>query len=113
MESIRRFALVAVVMLALSAAGQTLAASPFGTIARPVGFSQDQNNPAPALSLFIGTIQKNGDRFVFNDEGTQSSYKIDDQKAASKFDGKRVKIVGTLDARNQVIRVQNIEAATA
>ena len=75
--------------------------------------SQNQNNPAPALSTFTGTIKKTGNQFVFTDESSQSSYQLDDQQSASKFDGKKAKIVGTLDASNNTIRVQSIEAATA
>src|ERR1017187_8699661 len=75
--------------------------------------SQNQNNPAPALSTFTGTIKKTGNQFVFTDESSQSSYQLDDQQSASKFDGKKVKVIGTLDASNNTIRVQSIEAATA
>lgn len=72
--------------------------------------SQNQAPPAPALSMFTGTIQKTGDQFVFTDDRSKSSYQLDDQKTASKFVDQKVKIVGTLDASNFIIRVQSIEA---
>ena len=38
-------------------------------------------------------------------------YTLSDQKTASKFTGQKVKVTGTLDASNNTIRVQSIEAA--
>jgi uncharacterized protein YdeI (BOF family) len=88
-------------------------ADPLTARSHSLKLSQNQNNPAPALSTFTGTIMKTGDQFVFTDESSKSSYQLDDQQSASKFDGKKVKIIGTLDASNNTIRVQSIEAATA
>jgi hypothetical protein len=74
--------------------------------------TQDQSKPAPpALETFTGTLKKTGDKFVLSDDSTKSSYQLDDQESASKFDGKKVKVTGTLDAANNLIRVQSIEAA--
>jgi len=80
-----------------------------------VAQQQDPSNPhpAPALQTFTGTITKTGDQFVLTDDGTKASYQLDDQKSASKFDGMKVKVIGTLDASNNTIRVQSIEAAAA
>jgi Protein of unknown function (DUF5818) len=85
-------------------------ASPRVTPVDSLTASQNQAPPAPALSMFTGTIQKTGDQFVFTDDRSKSSYQLDDQKTASKFVGQKVKVVGTLDASNLIIRVQSIEA---
>jgi uncharacterized protein YdeI (BOF family) len=72
--------------------------------------AQTQANPQPQIQTFTGMITKAGDQFVFSDEATNSSYQLDDQKTTSRFAGKKVKVTGTLDASNNTIRVQSIEA---
>lgn len=64
----------------------------------------------PQIQTFLGTITKVGNQFVFRDDVNRNSYQLDDQETASKFDGKKVKVTGTLDATNNMIRVQSIEA---
>jgi hypothetical protein len=68
-----------------------------------------QSKPVP-IQVFVGTISKVGNQFVFSDDVNKNSYQLDDQETASKFEGKQVKVTGTLDATNNVIRVQSIEA---
>jgi hypothetical protein len=69
-----------------------------------------QANPAPEIRIFLGTITKVGNRFVYSDDVSKTSYQLDDQETASKFDEKKVKVTGTLDASHNIIRVQSIEA---
>jgi hypothetical protein len=74
-----------------------------------------QDTPAardkqPAIRVFLGTITKTGNQFIFSDAVSKSFYQLDDQETASRFDGKKVKLTGTLDASNNIIRVQSIEA---
>src|ERR1700730_6884602 len=64
----------------------------------------------PQIQTFLGTITKPGKLIVFSDDINKNSYQLDDQETASKFDGKKVKVTGTLDASNDIIRVQSIEA---
>jgi hypothetical protein len=76
----------------------------------------EQNSSAPRdkqpqIQIFLGTISKTGNQFVFSDDVNKSSYRLDDQQTASRFDGKKVKVTGMLDATNNIIRVQSIEAA--
>jgi hypothetical protein len=112
MKKNRLVVAVATVAFGFAIAAQAPKASPLTSPSHPLAFLQNQN-PAPALSTFTGTINKSGDTFIFTDDGTKSSYRLDDQQSAGKFDGKKVKIIGTLDAANNTIRVQSIEAATA
>jgi hypothetical protein len=111
----RKQLIVAAATLAfgVAIAGQAPKASALASPSHSLKLFQNQTNPAPALSMFTGTIQKTGNQFVLTDENSKSSYQLDDQQSASKFDGKKVKIIGTLDASNNTIRVQSIEAATA
>lgn len=75
--------------------------------------AQNQSNPQPKIQTFTGTITKTGDQFMFSDDSTKTSYQLDDQKTASRFDGQKVRVTGTLDAANNLIRVQSIEPASA
>jgi hypothetical protein len=80
--------------------------------ALPVASQQQsgrQSRP-PQIQTFLGTITKAGNQFVFSDDINKNSYQLDDQETASRFDGKKVKVTGTLDASNDIIRVQSIEA---
>ncbi len=65
----------------------------------------------PQIRIFSGTITKIGSQFVFNDDVSKTSYQLDDQETARKFDGEKVKVTGALDAGYNLIRVQSIEAA--
>jgi uncharacterized protein YdeI (BOF family) len=113
MKNARLIVAAATIAFGVAVVAQAPKASPLTVPSHPLAFTQNQNNPAPALSTFTGTINKSGDAFIFTDESSKSSYKLDDQQSAGKFDGKKVKIIGTLDATNNTIRVQSIEAATA
>jgi len=74
---------------------------------------QDQSQAPQEVKTFTGTIAKSGEQFVLREESTKASYQLDDQQSAGKFAGKRVRVTGVLDATNNTIRVQTIEAANA
>jgi hypothetical protein len=74
---------------------------------------QSQSDPQPKTQTFMGTILKSGDQFLFNDDISKKSYQLDDQKTASRFDGQKVKVTGTLDSASNLIRVQSIQPASA
>lgn len=65
----------------------------------------------PQVKTFTGKISKSGDKLVLEDESMKTSYQLDDQKKAQPYQGKRVVVTGTLDAENNTIHVQVIEAA--
>jgi len=107
----KRFALT---VAALSLLGASVAfACPGANPARAQAPSQDQANAQPKVQTFTGTITKNGDQYLFSDDSSKASYQLDDQKTASRFDGQKVRVTGTLDAANNLIRVQSIEPASA
>lgn len=76
--------------------------------------------PAPAaaarsraVEAYTGTILSlNGQQFVLRDDDNGVWYNLDDQKDAAKFAGKKVWVVGKLDARTDVIHVEQIEDAS-
>ena len=109
--------LFGVATLTLASGAVILGASPRATqaaVSHPQVFvMQDQTPAQPQVKTFTGTIAKSGEQFILQDDSSKSSYQLDDQTSAGKFAGKRVKITGVLDASNNTIRVQSIEAANA
>jgi hypothetical protein len=80
-----------------------------GTRTQPFAM-QGQTGDKTEAKVFTGTIWMNGDRFVLRDERQKHWYQLDvDQKLVAKFEGKQVKVIGTLDAANSEIQVQRIE----
>jgi lipopolysaccharide export system protein LptA len=57
---------------------------------------------------FTGTVMKQGDLYVLSDNAAKTNYQLDDATKASKYEGKTVKVTGTLDAQNLTIHVQTI-----
>ena len=55
---------------------------------------------------FTGTVVKSGDKYMFQDEATGNTYDIDHQNELQKFEGKKVKVRGSLDASTKTIHVQ-------
>jgi len=55
---------------------------------------------------FTGTVVKQGDKFVLQDSATGKSYDIDHQDQVKQFEGKRVRVHGTLDASSNMIHIQ-------
>ena len=103
---------VTVVLLYAIAVG----AAPIATHVAVWSPAPGQDSPAlrdkqPQIHIFLGTISKTGNQFVFTDDVSKSFYQLDDQETASRFEGKKVKVTGMLDVANNIIRVQSIEAA--
>ena len=73
------------------------------------GSPQEQQSGNPKLTTFSGTVWLNSGRFVLRDELHSLWYQLDDQRRAARFEGKEVRVTGTLDASNTVIHVRNIE----
>jgi hypothetical protein len=61
------------------------------------------------IKTYTGTIAKNKGRFVLEESTVGATYAIDDQKAASKYEGKKVIVTGTFDRENKMIHVQKID----
>jgi hypothetical protein len=55
---------------------------------------------------FVGTVVKQGDKYVFQDAASGTTYDIDHQDEVKKFEGKRVRVHGTLDGSGKIIHVQ-------
>ena len=68
--------------------------------------AQAESTPSADVQSFTGTIMKSGDKYVFQDAASGNTYDIDHQDEVQKFEGKKVKIHGKLDATGKMIHVQ-------
>jgi hypothetical protein len=82
--------------------GQTTGQQP----AAPTG-PQAQSQP-PAAQTFSGTIVKDAARYVLK-VSSNTVYQLDDQEKAKHYEGKQVKIEGTLDANGSSLHITSIE----
>lgn len=55
---------------------------------------------------FVGTVVKQGDKYMFQEASTGTTYDIDHQDEVKKFEGKKVRVHGTLDPNGKMIHVQ-------
>jgi hypothetical protein len=85
----------------------------FGLIATPVqsrmlSTDTSQTQAQPEAKSFTGRIVKSGENFVLSDSATKSRYMLDSQDKARPYEGKRVKVTGTIDA-SDLIHVETIQ----
>ena len=77
-----------------------------------------ENEPAePAVQetetqTFTGQIMNHEGKYALHGEDGKT-YQLDDQEKAKDFDGKKVKIVGSLDEESMTIQVNEIEEVEA
>lgn len=84
-----------------------------GPPAEPQASQPGAGSQAGASSVrgFTGTISKEAGSYVLKvEKGTQ--YKLDDQDKAQQFDGRKVKVTGSLNSEINLIRVDKIEPLT-
>ncbi len=67
---------------------------------------QAQQSDSGSGHEFVGTIVKQGDKYKFQEASSGQMYDIDHQAEVSKFDGKKVRVRGTLDPQTKTIHVQ-------
>ena len=63
----------------------------------------------PDVATFGGRIITSGDKLVLQDGIGESTYELDDQTTVKAFEGKNVKVTGTVDGVNTTIRVAEIK----
>jgi uncharacterized protein YdeI (BOF family) len=69
----------------------------------PDSHSQSQQ---PGVQVFTGTIVKSGDKYVLQDSASNTTYDIDHQNEVKQYEGKKVRVHGTLDSNGKMIHVQ-------
>jgi len=68
--------------------------------------SQRQAPQLADVQSFTGTILKTGDKYVLQDAAGGSNYDLDHQDQLQKYENKKVRVHGTLDASGKLIRLQ-------
>jgi Protein of unknown function (DUF5818) len=95
-------------VLAVAGALLILMAVPTIELAIPAQKS-DRETPKDKTKTFTGTIVKRGDNFVLNDAVNKTAYMLDDAEQASQFEGKKVKVTGTVDVASNTLHVETIK----
>jgi hypothetical protein len=67
-----------------------------------------QEKQGPAAQTLSGTVIKLGNKYVLKTTDSQT-YELDDQDKARAYEGKQVKIVGSLDRTTNMIHITSIE----
>jgi hypothetical protein len=57
---------------------------------------------------FTGHIEQAEGKYVLVDEGQRATFQLDDQEKAKTYDGKNVKVTGSLDTTTNTIHVDEI-----
>jgi hypothetical protein len=89
------------------AAGQT--AQPGQATGQAGQATPDSSTQAPDAAggqTFTGTVVKAGDKYVLQDSASGTSYDIDHQEQVKQYEGKRVRVVGTLDPATKTIHIK-------
>jgi hypothetical protein len=68
--------------------------------------SQAQSGTSTEAQSFTGTIVKSGDKYMFQDADSGNTYDIDHQDQVKEYEGKKVKVHGTLDPSTKTIHIQ-------
>jgi uncharacterized protein YdeI (BOF family) len=74
-----------------------------GQTADPGAQAQPSDNSG--VQTFVGTIVKQGNKYVFQDTAG-TTYDVDHQDQVKNFEGKRVRMRGVLDPSGKMIRIQ-------
>ena len=65
-----------------------------------------------STQVFTGTIVASGEKYLLDDPTNKITYELDDPKKASAFVGKKVRVVGSLDATMKIIHVESVQEVT-
>lgn len=96
------------IFLSRVAAVLLVLAVPMITPATAAAALTQQESPSQA-KVFSGTIIKNGNGYVLSDAANKLSFSLDDSEKASHYEGKKVKVTGTVDVASNTIHVETIQ----
>jgi uncharacterized protein YdeI (BOF family) len=74
------------------------------------GQSQSQ---AQQVQTFTGKLVKSKGKLVLQDAASGAAYSLDNEDQLKQYEGKNVKITGTLDPSTNMIHVTNVEMASS
>jgi len=80
---------------------------------QPGPSTNNSENPkqSSTAQAFVGTINKQGDNFLLKVSET-ISYKLDNQQEVQQYEGKRVRVTGTMDSSANLVHVDKVEPLT-
>jgi hypothetical protein len=70
--------------------------------------AQPQPQQPSDVRTIVGTIVKDADKYVLK-TADNITYQLNDQKKAKQYEGKKVKITGTLELNSDTIQIESIE----
>jgi len=73
---------------------------------QPANSAPQQKQPADPV--FVGAITQDGARYVLK-VSSNSAYQLDDQDRAKQYEGKQVRIAGTLDSGGKSLHITSIQ----
>ena len=76
----------------------------------PSTSTQDSTTPSQNQSAMTGTVVKAGGKYVLKTE--TMTYQLDDQDMAQKYEGREVKVNGTVDSATSIIHVTDLTPVT-
>ena len=83
---------------ATPAAQDPAASTPTAAQSQPVSQDQAGQPAAQQPQTFMGKIVRSNGGLVLRDQATNAEYKLDNEDQAKQFEGKSVKVTGTLDS---------------
>ena len=107
-----------VMLVALGVIAWAVPATNVQAVGHSAVLSAQQDEPAePAAQeteaqTFTGQIMNHDGKYALHSEDGKT-YHLDDQDKAKEFDGKKVRVTGSLDEENMVIQVDEIEEVEA
>lgn len=72
----------------------------------------DTPDEAQSARSFKGTIVRAGAQLLLRENTAHTLYKLDDQKKAKEYEGKRVTVTATMDSSSNTLRVIDIVPST-
>jgi rare lipoprotein A (peptidoglycan hydrolase) len=105
-----------ILLLSLSALFIQLAGGQLQGLRQARAAQQQQNTAetkAQQKQTFEGKIMRSGGKLVLTDSIHRSTYQLDDQQLVVFFEGKEVKVTGTLDAKSQTIYISDMGLSNA
>jgi Protein of unknown function (DUF5818) len=107
-----------VMLVALGVIAWAVPATNVHAVTHSTVLAAQQDAPAPPSAqeneskTFTGKIANQDGKYTLQGEDGKT-YQLDDQDKAKQFDGKSVKVTGTLDEESMTIHVSEIEEAEA
>ena len=78
---------------------------------QPEQSQSSQAQPQSAMQKITGIIVRMGDKYVLKAGGT-TTYQLDDQDRAKRYQDQQVTVIGALDTASNTIHVESIQLAS-